>query len=158
MAVFLALDVATFWSQSWLLHRNAPFNYALLVLALVTAGLFYLSARVAFPGQVEEGASLDEHYWARRRLILLGVAGANLINGVLITVLLLAGGGRLSAMRWAELGAFFVLAFAAALLPRSRAAAAALVLLLLLGLEDLAQSALALAAGGPWELGTVLKP
>lgn len=153
LAAFLGLDIATFWLQSWLLHQQAPFSYLLLVLALVTAGLFYVSAYLAFPRQLEDGAALDDHYWRRRRLILLGVALANLINGALLLGLRVASGDGLGAGIWLEIVPFFSLILLAALLPRGRWAALALVLLVGLALLDVAEDAVRLGQQWPWSLG-----
>lgn len=32
LAVFVAVDIATFWNQAWSIFRFAPFNMALLVM------------------------------------------------------------------------------------------------------------------------------
>jgi hypothetical protein len=154
LATFLALDIATFWNQSWVLHQQAPFSYPLLVLALITAGLFYISAYLAFPRKPGEGDALDDHYWKRRRIILLGVALANLLNGSLILSLIIVQRGGLPFGAWLEVGAFFVLILMAALLPRGRAAAIALGLLLAIAAADVVQDSILLAAEWPWPLGS----
>lgn len=46
---------------------------------LVVAVTYYLSASLAFPKSEEEWPSLDEHYWAQKRLVLGGVGIANIV-------------------------------------------------------------------------------
>lgn len=81
LAVFVAIDIATFWNQAWVIFRFAPFNFALLVLGLVVAGTFYVAASVTFPRVATEGRALnlDDHFWAHRRIVFACVLAANLI-------------------------------------------------------------------------------
>ena len=37
LAVFVALDVASFWDFAWTMYRDVPFSYGLLVASLVVA-------------------------------------------------------------------------------------------------------------------------
>lgn len=79
LAAFVALDVATFWGQAWVIFRGAPFNLALLTAGLVIAATFYVAASVTFPRLTAEGVNdridLDEHFWRHRRLVFGCVAG-----------------------------------------------------------------------------------
>ncbi len=81
LAVFVAIDIATFWNQAWVIFRGAPFNFALLVLGLVVAGTFYVAASVTFPRVAMEGrdVDLDDHFWAQRRIVFGCVLAANLL-------------------------------------------------------------------------------
>lgn len=81
LAVFVAIDIATFWNQAWVIFRFAPFNFALLVLGLVVAATFYVAASVTFPRVATEGKrlDLDDHFWAHRRIVFACVLAANLI-------------------------------------------------------------------------------
>jgi hypothetical protein len=81
LAVFVAVDIATFWNQAWVLFRFAPFNMALLVVGLAVAAVFYVAASVTFPGgdADESSTNLDDHFWAHRRTVFLCVLIANLI-------------------------------------------------------------------------------
>ena len=87
LAIFVAMDVATFWSQAWTIFRGAPFNLSLLFAGLVVAGTFYVAASVTFPRVTAEGVSdridLDEPFWAHRRLVFTCVLVANLIVATL---------------------------------------------------------------------------
>lgn len=116
LAVFVAMDIATFWVQAWVIFRNAPFNFALLVLGLVVASVFYVAATLVFPRDVKASPVLDDHFWAQRSLVLLCVLGANLI--MISLVFAVAGpSGELSAVlgqRWIGTVLFVVLTLIAA--------------------------------------------
>ena len=92
LAVFVAMDVATFWSQAWTIFQGAPFNLSLLFLGLVVASTFYVAASVTFPRLTAEGISdridLDEHFWAHRRVVVTSVLAANLIVAGLFSTLM----------------------------------------------------------------------
>lgn len=82
LAVFVAVDIVTFWNQAWVIFRFAPYNMALMVVGLVVAAVFYVAASVTFPGRgaVESTSSdLDDHFWAHRRTVFLCVLIANLV-------------------------------------------------------------------------------
>ncbi|MCX7360240.1 MAG: hypothetical protein NT015_19130 [Alphaproteobacteria bacterium] len=79
LAIFVAMDIATFWVQAWVIFRNAPFNFALLVLGLVVASVFYVAATLVFPRDIKASPALDDHFWQQRSLILLCVLGANVL-------------------------------------------------------------------------------
>ena len=97
LALFVAMDVATFWSQAWTIFRGAPFNLALLFVGLVVAATFYVAASVTFPRVtaegVEERIDLDEHFWAHRRLIFTCILAANLIVVTIFISLMLVDAG-----------------------------------------------------------------
>ena len=80
LAAFVCLDIASFWSAAWLDFREERFGYALLVLGMVTAVIYYVAASLIFPRNSAEWPSLDEHFWAHRRTVLLGVLLSNLIS------------------------------------------------------------------------------
>ncbi len=82
LAVFVAVDIVTFWNQAWVIFRFAPYNMALLVVGLVVAAVFYVAASVTFPGRdpvVDPSMDLDDHFWTHRRTVFLCVLIANLM-------------------------------------------------------------------------------
>lgn len=82
LAIFVAVDIVTFWNQAWVIFRFAPYNMALLVVGLIVAAVFYVAASVTFPGRedVEGGSNhLDDHFWTHRRTVFLCVLIANLM-------------------------------------------------------------------------------
>ena len=157
LAIFVAMDVATVWSQAWTIFRGAPFNLSLLFAGLVVAGTFYVAASVTFPRVTAEGVSdridLDEHFWAHRRLVFTCVLVANLIVATLFIGLASLNSGfaeLMTARLWIGV-AIFVLGTATAAFARwRRVAIAALALVLIYSVWNVVRSAAALIAAGGW--------
>jgi hypothetical protein len=122
LGVFVAVDIASFWVQAWLAFRGAPFNYALLVLGLVVASVFYISASMVFPRQVAARSNLDTHFWEHRRWVFLGVLSANLIMVLVIAVISARSGefARIISPTMLIRTGFFLLATLAAALINNR--------------------------------------
>ena len=94
LALFVGLDVATFWDSAWNNFRHLPFSYGLLVAGLAIATTYFIAASLVFPQQIEDGMSLDDHFWANRRQVLLLLVAANLISvAVLVPVNMARMGG-----------------------------------------------------------------
>lgn len=157
LAVFVAVDIATFWNQAWFIFRGAPFNLSLLVMSLVIAATFYVAASITFPRVSSEGVErfdLDDHFWTHRRMVLTCVMVANLIVAAL--VLILAAGDEgfariASAPRlWIGLTFFCLGTATAAFAPWRRVAVGALILLVVFHGWNVWQSASALIAAGGW--------
>ena len=90
LALFVAIDIATFWNQAWIFFRGAPYNMFLLLLGLVIASTFYIAASITFPklSQAEtQHIDLDQHFWEQRRTIFSCILAANLIVVTLILCL-----------------------------------------------------------------------
>jgi hypothetical protein len=79
LAAFVCLDIASFWSAAWLDYREERFGYALLVIGMVTAMIYYVAASLVFPRNSSEWPSLDEHFWQHRRTVIFGVLLSNLV-------------------------------------------------------------------------------
>lgn len=77
LAAFVALDVAAFWDFAWTVFRDVPFSYGLLVASLIVAVVYFVAASLVFPHQIEDGLSLDDHFWANRKVVLLLTTVAN---------------------------------------------------------------------------------
>ncbi|HWQ85665.1 hypothetical protein [Brevundimonas sp.] len=157
LAVFVAMDVATFWSQAWVIFRGAPFNLSLLFLGLVVAATFYVAASVTFPRVTAEGVGdridLDEHFWIHRRLVFTCVMAANAIVAVLFACLAAtnAGFAELAVPRlWIGMAIFVLGTATAAFAPWRRVAVTALVLVLAYSFWNVARSAATLIAAGGW--------
>ncbi|MBN8527660.1 MAG: hypothetical protein J0M36_00320 [Caulobacterales bacterium] len=71
LALFVGLDIATFWDAAWNTFRDAPFSYGMLVAGLTIALFYFVAASLVFPHQIEDGMSLDDHFWANKTLVLL---------------------------------------------------------------------------------------
>ncbi len=79
LAVFVALDVASFWDFAWTMFRDVPFSYGLLVASLVVALVYFIAASLVFPHEISDGLSLDDHFEANRKIVLLLTTAANLL-------------------------------------------------------------------------------
>ena len=79
LAVFVLLDITSFWVFTWSARNVIEINMATLFAALVISLSYFLSAALVFPRRPEEWASLDEHFWQRRRLVFGGIILANVM-------------------------------------------------------------------------------
>lgn len=82
LAAFVGLDIATFWDAAWHTFRDAPYSYGMLVIGLVIALIYFLAASLVFPHQIVDGMSLDDHFWANKKVVLLLTAAANTVMAV----------------------------------------------------------------------------
>lgn len=161
LALFVAIDIVTFWNQAWVIFRGAPFNTFLLLVSLSIAATFYVAASVTFPRVSAEGAheriDLDAHFWAHRKLVFGCILGANLIVAVMVVILgqMNPGFAKVagSAPLWIGVAIFVAGTATAAFAPWRRVATAALIVVLIYSLWGVAKSASALAAAlavGGW--------
>jgi hypothetical protein len=157
LALFVALDLATFWNQAWVFFRGAPFNPALLFVGLVIAATFYVAASVTFPRVTAEGVEtridLDDHFWAQRRLVFGCVLAANAMVWVLLG--LLAFTDPAWAAVWSPrviVGScvFAVTTATAAFAPWRPVVIASMVLVLLYTLWNMMRAGSTLLASGTW--------
>lgn len=153
LAAFVAIDIATFWAQAWTILRFAPFNFALLILGLVVASVFYVAASLVFPKDAVDGEALDDHFWENRTIVLLCVLAANLSMAAVLTILTL-GTGEFPAinrpMLWIGLAIFTTFTLIAALAKKKGVVVAALLILLFYQGQTIGRSISALVDGGGW--------
>lgn len=158
LALFVAIDIVTFWNQAWVIFRGAPFNSFLLLVCLAIAATFYVAASVTFPRVSAEGAhervDLDAHFWAHRKLVFGCILGANLIVAVTVVILAQMNPGFAkvagSVTLWTGVAIFVAGTAAAAFAPWRQVATGALIVVLIYSLWGVAKSAAALAAVGGW--------
>ena len=133
LAIFVMLDLTSFWANAWSNREAIPATYGFLVLGLIATGLYYFSASLLFPERPEECADLDDHFYLRRRQVLAGVALCNLM---VIGGMLAARSAEITNVAAQITHSVYFLMIALAALPRRRwlnlAALAVLVLLYLL--------------------------
>ena len=157
LALFVAIDLATFWNQAWRFFRDAPFNPALLLIGLVIAATFYVAASVTFPRVTAEGVEtridLDQHFWAHRRVVFGCVLAANAMVWALLGLLALADPAW--AGFWTPRLIFGVILFAtctatAAFAPRRGVVIGALVVVLAYTLWNMVRAGYLLFSSGVW--------
>ncbi len=79
LAVFVALDIATFWDAAWMNFSSAPYSYGLLIAGLLVATVYFVATSLIFPEPDDEVQDLDAHFWANKRAIMLLLILANLM-------------------------------------------------------------------------------
>lgn len=79
LAVFVMLDLTSFWANAWAMRESIPANYGTLVLGLVPTSIYFVAASLVFPERPESCDGLDAHYFLRRRPVLACVALCNAI-------------------------------------------------------------------------------
>ena len=157
LALFVAVDLVTFWNQAWVFFRDAPFNPALLLIGLAIAATFYVAASITFPRVTAEGVAtlvdLDAHFWAQRRVVFGCIFAANAM------VWLMLGSLAMLSDAWAALWtprlmfgvALFATGTLAGAFARQRGVViAALMVLLTYALWNMARVAMSLLAAGAW--------
>lgn len=158
LALFVAIDIATFWNQAWVIFRGAPFNTFVLLVSLSIAATFYVAASVTFPRVSAEGGDeridLDDHFWGHRRLVFSCILAANLIVAVIVIILaqLNPDFARIasSVRLWLGVSIFVIGTATAAFAPWRKVAVGALVVVLLYSLWGMANSAALLVRAGGW--------
>ena len=73
LAVFVMVDVAGYWLFSWSIRDLLHVRWRTVFIGLTVALIYYLSASLIFPRSEGEWKNLDDHYWARKRLVIGGV-------------------------------------------------------------------------------------
>lgn len=79
LAVFVALDIATFWDAAWTNFSTAPYSYGLLIAGLVVATIYFVATSLIFPEPEDTAPTLDAHFWANKRAVMLLLILANLM-------------------------------------------------------------------------------
>jgi len=78
LAIFMLLDIASFWWWAWESMRGVSFSYGLLVMGLFIAMTYLVAAAFIFPEDGEtRWTSLDEHYDARKKVVFGGMIISN---------------------------------------------------------------------------------
>ncbi|WP_092312379.1 hypothetical protein [Brevundimonas viscosa] len=62
LALFVGLDIASFWDSAWTNFRHLPLSYGLLVAGLGIALVYFIAASLIFPHDFADGQSLDDHF------------------------------------------------------------------------------------------------
>ena len=79
-AIFVMLDLTSFWESSWASRRFVSPQYGYLLIGLTVSALYYLAASVIFPSEFGERADFDAHYLQHRRQVFGAVAICDLIQ------------------------------------------------------------------------------
>lgn len=81
MALFVLLDLASFWNNLWQWLQTVSISLGLLLTGIAVAAIYYLAASLLVPKDLDAWPSLDEYFFVHKRWVSLGVLAANLIAG-----------------------------------------------------------------------------
>ncbi|GAA4000818.1 hypothetical protein [Sphingomonas humi] len=70
LAVFVLLDLLSFWSAAWTLRSLVSVSGESLMLVTAFAGAYYMAARLVFPRDLDRIDDLDDHFFRVRRIVL----------------------------------------------------------------------------------------
>jgi hypothetical protein len=79
LGVLLMVDLVTFWSNAWDLREAIPPSFEALLYGTVIAAIYYLSASLVFPVELEEWPDLDAYFLRHKGQVMAGVIVANLM-------------------------------------------------------------------------------
>jgi hypothetical protein len=78
LAAFVLCDVTGFWLWIWSAREVITVSWQSVFGSTALAIIYYLAAALMFPREAGRWASYDEHYWARKRLVLGGILAVNI--------------------------------------------------------------------------------
>jgi hypothetical protein len=73
LALFILLDISSLWIYAWSARDLITVSWRNLLLALFVSVTYFLTASLLFPRSEGEWRTLDEHFWARRKLVIGGI-------------------------------------------------------------------------------------
>lgn len=114
LALFAAFDIATFWDAAWTNLGKAPYSYGMLLAGLAVAIVYFIAAGLIFPEPEDEATSLNQHFEANKRPVLLLLILANALMVALCLTMLV---GRPGFMAMAIGYGFTFLIYVALVLP-----------------------------------------
>lgn len=79
LAVFVLIDIASFWIGAWGTMQNVPIRLFVLVLGLVAAGSYCVAASLVVPDDLDEWPDFDAYFDSHKHWVMGGVIIANLI-------------------------------------------------------------------------------
>jgi hypothetical protein len=99
LALFAALDIATFWDAAWTNLGEAPYSYGMLIAGLGVAIVYFIAANLIFPEPEDDAQSLDQHFAANKRAVLLLLTLANALM-VALCLSMLVGTPKFTIMAY----------------------------------------------------------
>ena len=79
LAFLVLTDVTGFWLFGWGARKVLLLNWSTVFEGVLLAFVYFLAASLVFPRTSRGWANLDDHYWARKRLVALGMLFANIV-------------------------------------------------------------------------------
>lgn len=141
LGLFVALDLASFWTLAWSVRDEIPSDYFSMMAGLLITSLYYLVARLVFPADRDEWPDLDTYYFAHKKWVLGGVL---LCNTLAFGSQLAVGYNPFEIALYMWGTAVFVLLLVATMFARGRRANIALLVSLALAYPAVALLAIAM--------------
>ena len=129
LGIFVMLDLVAFWEWGWAARRFVSPNYGILIIGLLSSGLYYLAAAMIFPAEFGGREDFDEHYAEHHRQVFGAVLVCNLIETVPIIVM---RWGDMPLRTWVETGIYYAAILTGLIARGKRTGIAALLVLILL--------------------------
>lgn len=86
LAFLVLTDITSFWLWVWGARKVLEINWPTVFGSVLLAFVYFLAASLVFPRTSRGWAHLDDHYWARKRLVAAGILLANSIMiGAMLT-------------------------------------------------------------------------
>ncbi len=79
LAAFVLCDVTGFWLWIWSAREAIVVSWPSVFVSTALGIIYYLAAALVFPRSASRWASYDDHYWARKRLVLGGMLAVNTV-------------------------------------------------------------------------------
>lgn len=136
LALFVMIDITSFWMMAWYTREAIPANAAALFTGLVICGLYYLAAILVFPDNPAERGELDSHFFEQKAKVLAGVLACNLLAYGARAAAQGGFGINFSLWDWSVIAAYIVVLSAAIFVRGQRWNAACLALLILFYAAD----------------------
>jgi len=127
LAIFVMLDLTSFWEFAWGARRFVDPQYGILVIGLFMCGLYYIAASLVFPSEFGERADFDAHYIDHRRQVLGAILICDFIE---MAPVLILRASEIPARVWAENVLQFGALLTGVITPNKRANIAALTVLI----------------------------
>ena len=79
LAIVVLMDLTSIWIWTWSVREILVVSWRTIFVGLFLAVTYFMAASLIFPRVESRWDSLDEHYWARKRLVIGGVLLVNTI-------------------------------------------------------------------------------
>jgi hypothetical protein len=99
LAIFVMLDLTSFWEFGWGLRRFVNPQYGILLIGLFMCGLYYLAASLVFPSEFGERTDFDDHYMRHRWQVVGAIA---ICDAIEVTPVLILRASEIPARVWIE--------------------------------------------------------
>lgn len=80
LAIFLLLDISTFWAVAWSLRNTIPASYQVLLFSLFVTSLYYVAASWVFPQAEGRNVDLDAYYLQHKSIVFGLIFASNIIT------------------------------------------------------------------------------